>query len=79
MPWFWLGGAVLMAVAAAAVWFAFQRPDFVARLVSVAAGALWKALAPSLAPRDLTLEERAKERRGENAFDMRRGKRPSSK
>lgn len=46
MRWLlWAAAGVLLAVAAAAVWFAFQRPDFVAGLALAAAGALGKALA----------------------------------
>jgi hypothetical protein len=46
--WLWIAAAVLLAAAAASVWFAFQRPDFVAGLVAVAVGALGKALWPDL-------------------------------
>lgn len=46
MRWLWLAGALLLAVAAGATWFAFQRPDFVAGLVAVAVAAAWKAFAP---------------------------------
>ena len=41
----WVIGAVLLAVAAAAVWFAFQRPDFVGGLIAVAAAAAIEAVA----------------------------------
>ena len=48
MRWIWLAAAVLVAVAAGATWFAFQRPDFVAGLAAVAATAAFKALKPDL-------------------------------
>lgn len=44
----WLAAGVLLAVAAIATWFAFQRPDFVAGLAMVAAAAIGKALAGSV-------------------------------
>jgi 4-hydroxybenzoate polyprenyltransferase len=44
----WAAAGVLLAVAAAAVWFAFSRPDFVLGLALAAAGALGKALAGSV-------------------------------
>lgn len=38
MKWLlWAAAVLLLGVAAAAVWFAFQRPDFVIGLVSAAA------------------------------------------
>ena len=80
--WLWIGGAVLLAIAAAAVWFAFQRPDFVAGLVAVAAGAVWKALAPAILKRKPAAEEeiwRDAIREGMAGTDQRRGKGPSSK
>ena len=48
MTWLWLAAAVVLAAAAFGVWYAFQRPEFVAGLTAVAAGALWKALRPRL-------------------------------
>jgi len=81
MKWLWLGGAVILAVAAAATWFAFHRPDFVAGLVAVAGAALWKALAPAIAKRKPPEEEalwREAVLRGEDP-GIRRGTGPSSK
>ncbi len=40
----WLAAAVLLAAAAFGVWWAFQSPQFVAGLVALAGGAIWKAL-----------------------------------
>jgi len=82
MGWLWLGGAVILAVAAAATWFAFQRPDFVAGLVAVAGAALWKAIAPAIAKRKPAKEEeiwRDAIREGMGGTDQRRGSGPSSK
>lgn len=46
MKWLlWLAAGLLLLVAAAAVWFAFRQPEFVAGLVAVAAGAIGKAVA----------------------------------
>lgn len=47
----WVIGAILLAVAAAAVWFAFQRPDFVGGLIAVAAAAAIKAALPQVTKR----------------------------
>lgn len=47
----WLAAAVLLLVAGVAVWFAFQRPEFVAGLVAAAAGAAWRALLPEIGRR----------------------------
>lgn len=82
MRWLWLGGAVILAVAAAAVWFAFQRPEFVAGIVGIAAVALWTALARAIAMRKADAEEaiwRDAIREGMAATDQRRGDGPSSK
>jgi hypothetical protein len=51
MKWFWIAAFVLLAIAAASVWFAFQRPDFVAGLTAAAVAAAWKAFAPKLLKR----------------------------
>jgi len=48
MRWLWIGGAVILAVAAVSVWYAFQQPGFVAGLTAIAAAAAWKAIAPDL-------------------------------
>lgn len=48
MRWVMLGAAVLLAVAAASVWYAFQQPGFVSGLTVIAAGALWEAVRPTL-------------------------------
>lgn len=49
MKWLWIGGALLVLVAAAAVWYAFNDPAFVAGLSAIAAAAAWKAIAPEIA------------------------------
>lgn len=62
----WVIGAVLLAVAAAAVWFAFQRPDFVGGLIAVAAAAAIKAALPQITKR-MPPEEEAEWRKAERA------------
>lgn len=74
MKWLWLAAAVVMIAAAGSVWYAFQRPDFVAGLTAVAVAAAWKALKPDLKKhwasktpeewRELR-EQRDRERRGD--------------
>lgn len=46
MRWLWLGGAVLLAVAAAATWFSFSNPTFFVGLATASVGALVKAVGP---------------------------------
>lgn len=58
MRWLWIGGAVLLGIGAVSVYLAFQSPTFVAGLTALAAGAVWKALAPAVAQR-MTPEQEA--------------------
>lgn len=58
----WIAAFVLLAIAAVSVWFAFQRPDFVAGLTGLAAVAAWQAFAPKLFRRNLAKEKAAKKR-----------------
>jgi hypothetical protein len=62
MKWFWIAAFVLLAIAAVSVWFAFQRPDFVAGLTAAAVAAAWKAFAPKMFKRNPAKEKVAKER-----------------
>jgi len=62
----WLIAAVLLFVAAASTWFAFQSPEFLAALGTIAATAVWKAVAPAIAQR-MTPEEEAEFRREQRA------------
>ena len=48
----WAVGAVLLAVAAFAVYSAFQSPTFVAGLSALAAAAAWKAIKPVVTKRN---------------------------
>ena len=48
MRWLWIGAAVLLAVAALSVFWAFQRPDFVAGLTTAAVAAVVMAFLPNL-------------------------------
>lgn len=68
MRWLWLAGALLLAIAAAATWFAFHDPRFVAGLSAIAAAALWKAVTPMLKPKDFTPEQLEKIRQGKDPF-----------
>lgn len=69
--WLWLAGAVLLAVAAAATWFAFQRPDFVGGLIVLAIASVAKAIAPAFKGRPRTKAERDRLNQGDEAFDTR--------
>ena len=62
MRWLWLAGAALFAVAAFAVWWAFQSPEFVAGLTAVAVGAAAKAIVTKAGAR-MPPEEEAEMRR----------------
>lgn len=42
--WYWLGGAVLFAIAAASTWFAFHSPAFFVGLGGIALTALVNAI-----------------------------------
>lgn len=59
MRWAWLIGGVLILAAAGGVYYAFQSPTFVAGLTAIAAAAVWKAVAPTIA-KPLPPEELAK-------------------
>lgn len=67
MIW-WLVGAALFAVAALAVWFAFQSPTFVAGLTAIAAGMAANAIVTKVTARMSPEDEaawREAERRGQ--------------
>ena len=69
--WVWIAiGTVLLVVASASVFIAFQRPDFVEKLTRIAVKRVVKAALPSLKaifkPKVLTAEEEAKRRAGED-------------
>ena len=71
-PWLWLIGAALFVAAVASLFMAFQSPAFVAGLSALAAGAIWKALAPAILRRKSPAEEardREAYRRGETRKD----------
>lgn len=51
MRWLWIAGAILLTVAALSVWFAFQRPDFVAALSAAAVAAAVRAVVPAIGKR----------------------------
>ena len=76
--WLWLGGGALFMTAAGAVFLAFQSPNFVAGLSALAAGAVWKAIAPAILRRKSPEEERLDREawgRGERRADPRIGPR----
>jgi Na+(H+)/acetate symporter ActP len=68
-------GLALIAVAGLAVYRAFGTPDFVARLVAIAASAAASAVLPdfvrALRPRPFTDDQLARIRRGEDPFRRR--------
>ena len=66
MRWLWLAAALLLGVAAYTLYWSFTNPAFVVGLAAAAIGAAWKAILPSLRPRDLTAAERQKIRQGES-------------
>lgn len=66
MRWLYLAAALLLGAAAFALYQSFTSPTFVAGLAAVALGAAWKAIMPSLRPRDMTEAERQKIREGES-------------
>ena len=68
MRWLWLAAAVLLGVAAVSVYMAFQSPSFVAGFTILAAGAVWKAIAPAVfrrMPPEQEAEWRKRVSRGE--------------
>jgi hypothetical protein len=66
MRWLWLAAALLLGVAALAIYQSVTSPAFVAALTAVAIGAAWKAMLPGFRPRDFTPAERQKFREGES-------------
>lgn len=52
-----IAAVLLLAVAAASVFIAFQRPDFVARLIAAAVSAIASAVLPAIAKRKTPEEE----------------------
>lgn len=67
----WLGGAALLGVAALSVYAAFQSPDFVAVLTSLAVAAAAKAVVPAItkqmSPNELEARNKAY-RRGDDGW-----------
>lgn len=66
MRWFWLAAALLLGVAAFAVYWSFSSPAFVAGLAAVAMGAAWKAVVPRFRLRDMSEAEHQRFREGES-------------
>lgn len=66
MRWLWLAAALLLGVAAFALYQSFSSPAFVAALSVVAMGAAWKAILPGFRLRDMTDAERREFREGES-------------
>ena len=59
MRWLWLAAALLFAVAAAAVWFSFRDPVFIAGLTAAAVSAAVSAIKPELLRRMTPEQEKA--------------------
>ena len=60
--WLWIAAFVLLAIAGVSIWFAFQRPKFVAGLAKVVSVAMWKFFAPKIFKRNLAKAKAARER-----------------
>lgn len=58
MRWLWLAGAVILIAAAAGVFWATQRPDFVVGLVAASVASLGRAVWPLI--KDVRLVRRTK-------------------
>lgn len=65
--WLWIGGALLLGVAAVSVWYAFRSPGFVAGLTAIATAAAWKAIKP------VVLSPETEDARAERVKAYRRG------
>ena len=73
MRWLWLAAALLLGVAAFALYWSFSQPAFVAGLTAVAMGAAWKAILSGLRPREMTADEERRFREGESISRRGRG------
>ena len=59
MRWWWLlGAAGLFLVAAAAIWNAFQSPQFMVAAAGLVVATIWRLVAPQIAKR-MTPEQEA--------------------
>ena len=81
MRYWWIGGALLLGVAAISVYFAFSSPTFVAGLTALASAAAWKAIKPAImkpeTPEDRASRQDAYRRAdGDNDFRRRSGAPP---
>ena len=69
MRWLWAAFALLLGVAAVALWYYISQPGWVVGFTAASLAALYKALKPvilkAIAPRPYTPEELARLRRGE--------------
>ena len=57
--WFWIGGGFLLAVAAAATWFAFQRPGFWIGMAKVVFAAMLPLILKRNPPEEEALDHEA--------------------
>lgn len=66
MRWPWLAAALLLGVAAFAIYWSVSSPTFVAGFAAVAMAAAWKGIRPHFRLRDMKETERQKLREGES-------------
>ena len=62
----WLIGLLLLAIAGGGIWYSVTRTDFLPRLIAYFAQAAWPTIRKLFHPRNMTAEERERERSGDD-------------